>query len=276
MKLGVQLYGCMKDFRKSPEKFLCGLAEAGYTQAEPCVAFGFSGEELEKSGVNPVWLPDGAEGFCRLIRENGLEFSSCHIFGDPLAHFEELRRFVVSCKVRQIVLNFPGDDLERNYLVFADRCLALAARLREIGAELWLHNNFPEVRLKIGKQSILELTLARCKGAVGVQVDVGWALYGGEEPVEYLKRLAPYLRSIHYKDLKPGYQNLPVDQVHTCLGDGCLDVNRIFRYTESLGIPQLVDQDCSEDFSLDLTRSAILLQTLHKVSSMETESEGSK
>ena len=276
MKLGVQLYGCMKDFRKDPEGFFRGLAEAGYTQAEPCVALGSSGEELEKNGVNPVWLPAETEGFCRLMRENGLELSSCHIFGDPLAHFEELRRFVISCGVRQIVLNFPEGDLVREYSAFADRCLTLASRLREIGAGLLLHNSFPEVRLKIGGQSILELALERCEGAVGVQVDVGWALYGGEEPVEYLKRLAPYLRSLHYKDLKPGYRSLPVDQAHTCLGDGCLDVKSVFEYTKPLGIPQLVDQDSSADFLRDLTRSAALLRALHEGEPLKAESGASR
>ena len=40
MKLGVQLFGCMKYFNADPEGFLTQLKERGYDVVEPCVSFG--------------------------------------------------------------------------------------------------------------------------------------------------------------------------------------------------------------------------------------------
>ena len=93
MELGVQIYGCMREFRADPEAFCARLKTAGYTQIEPCVALSMDAAALEKSGMNPVWQPEETAGFARLLEKHGLALTSCHVFGDPRGDAEKAADF---------------------------------------------------------------------------------------------------------------------------------------------------------------------------------------
>lgn len=261
MELGVQIYGCMDLFRQDPDGFFQALSAAGYTQAEPCVAFGISGDEIAGSGMKPVWLPEEVPGFAARMREHGLTLSSCHMFGDTAVYGTEMVKLCEETGIRQVVLNLPGGLSGEGCRAFADTCKAFALRLKESGIELWLHNGFPEIREQHEGKSVYEYVLESCEGLVGAQADVGWVLYGGREPVSFLEAIHPYLRSLHYKDLKKGYEALPLNAIHTALGSGALDAEGIYRYAARHAIPQLIDQDASDgDFIEDLRQSAKVLR----------------
>lgn len=261
MKLGVQTYGCMRVFRADPEKFCARLAAAGYTQLEPCISMNKTAQELEAAGMNPVWLPEEVPSFAAMMAEHGLELSSCHVFCDLRADAERVAELAEACHIPQIVVSFPSGDLKALWSPFAEDCLYLAEKLKQVGAELWIHNHCAEIRTKVNGKTALELVLERCAGAVGAQIDVGWVLYGGEEPVAYLERVLPYVRSMHYKDMKPGYAQMAMnDEIHAVLGRGALDWRAVQAYVQAHGIPELVDQDVSAgDFLADLEESAARL-----------------
>ena len=40
MRYGVQIFGCLGEFRQDPDAFFDRLAAMGYGQVEPCVVFG--------------------------------------------------------------------------------------------------------------------------------------------------------------------------------------------------------------------------------------------
>lgn len=273
MNLGLQLYGCMELFRENPEQFLREISGMGYTQIEPCIALGITAGELAASGMKPVWLPEEVSVFSPLLKKYALDLTSCHFFGDPLKHLDTVLSLVRSQGIRQIILNLPQADPEGEpdiltaFSGFALRCQKLASELKEAGAELWLHNGAPELRQKTDGVSLLEFVLRRCGGSVGLQLDVGWALYAGDEPAALMRHLAPYLKSVHYKDLKAGYETLPADQIHTALGSGCLDTGLVYQTACSLNLTQLIDQDQSDgSFLQDLKQSS---QVLHSLSQIE-------
>ncbi len=254
MKLGVQIYGCMREFRADPEAFCTRLRAAGYTQIEPCVSLSMDAAALEQNGMNPVWQPAEAAGFIRLLQNHGLSFSSCHVFGDLRADAEKAAAFAAENGARELVVNCPGGETAESYRRFAESCLYLAEKFDAVGVQLWVHNGWPEIRAHFDGKTGLELVLEACGGKVGAQIDVGWVLYGGEDPVAYLETVRPYLRSIHYKDVRPA---LPLDQIHVPLGDGALNWRGVRAFARQNGIPELIDQDVSAgDFLLDLEQSA--------------------
>lgn len=257
MELGVQIYGCMREFRADPEAFCARLKAAGYTQIEPCVALSMDAAALEKSGMNPVWQPEETAGFARLLEKHGFALTSCHVFGDPRGDAEKAADFAAQNYIRQIVVNCPGGGTAEGYLRFAEDCLYLAEKLEAAGTALWIHNGWPEIRAHFDGKTGLELVLEHCAGAAGAQIDVGWVLYGGEDPAAYLDRVRPYLRSIHYKDVRPA---LPLEQIHVPLGGGALDWRSVRAFARANGVPELIDQDVSAgDFLADLADSARLL-----------------
>lgn len=263
MELGVQIYGCMDLFRKDPDGFFRELSAAGYTQVEPCVAFGISGEEIEQSGMKPVWLPEEVPGFVARMREHGLALRSCHMFGDTEKYGAEMMKLCEENGIAQIVLNLPGGLNRDNCGDYAAACRSFALRLKEGGIELWLHNGFHEIREDIDGKSVYECVLEKCEGTVGAQADVGWVLYGGRDPAAFMQTIRPYLRSVHYKDIKKNYEALPLDRIHTALGSGALNTAEIYASVSDLGLPQLIDQDASDgDFMEDLRQSAAVLAAL--------------
>lgn len=261
MKLGVQIYGSMPEFRQDPETFCARLAAAGYTQIEPVVALNMTAEEIEAAGMNPVWLPEETAAFKKLLEKHGLELTSCHIFGDPAKDADKAARLAAEHGLTQIVVNCPACESEADFAAFADGCLVLAERLQAVGSALWIHNSWPEIRAKVNGETALEYILKRCGGKVGTQIDVGWVLYGGEDPMEYLKKVEPYLQCIHYKDICAGYADMGPGDVHVPLGKGAVDWCAVKAYADAHGLPEIIDQDMSHgDFLQDLADTAVLLK----------------
>lgn len=264
MELGLQLYGCMSVFRENTDAFFEAVANMGYTQIEPCVAFGTSREKLQTAGVQPVWLPEEVPGFLDQMRKHGLKASSCHVFGDLMQHIDEMGSLAAENGLQEIVINFGAGGRDREAVTaFAARCAEGAAMLSERNIALWLHNGAAEIRGKIDGKTLYEFVLAACGGKLRAQVDVGWVQYGGEEPVSFLQRVQGDLASVHYKDLKPGYAALSQGEIAIALGDGVLNTKAIVEETMELPVTQIVDQDSSDgDFLADLASSAACLSAL--------------
>lgn len=261
MKLGVQIYGCMRWFREDPKGFCKRLSTAGYTQIEPCVALNLTEKELEEQGFQPVWQPEEADDFAAVLSEYGLELTSCHIFGDVREDAQKAAALAHKNKLTQIVVNCPVFSAQEDCIRFAEGCLFLAEKLKAVGTELWIHNGWPEIRTKFDGKTALEIVLEHCGGKVGTQIDVGWVLYGGEDPMEYLQKVSPYLRSIHYKDIRREYRELDVNDIHIALGKGAVDWETIHRFAVEHHFSEVIDQDMSpEDFLRDLEESADLLK----------------
>lgn len=254
-KLGIQLYGAMELFREDPDGFLRALAEAGYTDIEPCLAVGTTGAELAKKGAQPVWLPEEFTQFRNLAAEHGLTLTSCHIFGDPEAHMDTLLGLAAENGIKAFVLGCPGKEEELPR--FTALCRRVSASLSAQGVELWVHNSYPEILARRENKTLYERVLTACDGALGAQVDVGWVLYGGEDPAALLERIAPCLRSVHYKDIRGDHTQISPREHPIALGRGLLDVVPIREKADRLGITQLVDQDASPGSLLeDLKESA--------------------
>ena len=260
MDFGVQLFGCAALFRADPAGFLRSVAEAGYRQVEPCIAF--SSINLPAGMINPFWALDELDEFVGLLKQNGLSLGSCHAFGDLLANIEAVKKAARDYEIGQIVIGLPRENLAEQMEGFCDMAARLAAELEKIGVGLWLHNSYAEISEKVDGVSVYEAVLKQCGGKVGAQVDAGWVQYGGEDPVSFMERIKPYIRSVHYKDLKKNYRDLPGAEIHECLGVGCLDVKAIFNFAKALNVPQLIDQDNSDNGMMnDLKSSAELLRS---------------
>ncbi|MBP3704407.1 MAG: sugar phosphate isomerase/epimerase [Clostridia bacterium] len=261
MKLGVQIYGSTPEFRADPEGFCARLAAVGYTQIEPVVSLNMSAEQIAAVGMNPVWQPEETPEFKKLLEKHGLELTSCHIFGDPAKDADKAAKLAEENDLKQIVVNCPRCENEADYAAFADGCLVLAEKLREVGVELWIHNSWPEIRAKVNGKTALEYILERCGGKVGTQIDVGWVLYGGEDPVMYLEKVLPYLRCIHYKDILAGYADMDIMKIHIALGRGAVDWRAVQAFAKAHNLPEIIDQDMSPgDFLKDLEETAALLK----------------
>ncbi len=279
MKFGVQIFGCMAQCKQDPEGFFQTLAEAGYSQIEPCVLFddpNIAEQKARREGnafmlqlLDVIWKPEELPEYLRLMKKHGLALSSVHVFADQINESTEL--LIETAKKNQIsayVVNCNQQTIARDYITFAKECSTLSKLLQEHGIELWIHNNGAEMKAKVdykgGRVPVLSAILDLCsEDKVGVQIDVGWVLYGGIDPVEYLLDQKDYVRSVHFKDLKKDFSTRKDGDIFACLGDGALNVKEIMGAVPELkaGITVLVDQDASDgDIMEDLKISCQVLR----------------
>lgn len=263
MEFGVQIFGCLAECKKNPDTFFKSLAAAGYKQIEPCLLFDdpaimvqkarMAGSEFMERLAENIWKPEELQKYIQTMEKYGLKLSSVHVFANNIRQSAD--KMIETAKINNItayVVNCNQQTITSEYELFASECRDLAGTLKEHGIELWIHNNGAEVKNMVehnGKQvPILSAILDICKKEnVGAQIDVGWVLYGGINPVKYLHDVKEYVRSIHFKDLKKDFEVRTDGDIFTCLGDGALNVKEIMEYVPlNSGLTLIVDQDASD------------------------------
>ncbi len=263
MEFGVQIFGCLAQCKRDPDTFFKTLAGAGYKQIEPCILFDdplkkmeqakADGNEFMESLMENVWKPEELPSYLKLMEKYGLDLSSVHVFADNLN--EVIGKMIETAKknnIKAYVVNCNQQTVALEYEAFAEECSNLSSILKEHGIELWIHNNGAEMKARVEHKGtqvpVLSAILELCKNAdVGVQIDVGWVLYGGIDPVEYLSEVREYLRSVHFKDLKKDFATRIDGDIFACLGDGALEVKEILEsIPQDAGITVLIDQDASD------------------------------
>lgn len=255
MKLGVQLFGCHKDYNADPAGFLRQLKDRGYTVVEPCILF--SDMPL------PVWSVDTLNEHIARVRDLGMEVDSFHSFAGDF--WNKIDEHVDVCQrggFKRVVLGYRGAFEKAACDEFAQHCIQMADGLAAHGIELWLHNSWQEIAGKVEGMSAYEYILRACGGKLGAQVDTGWVVCGGEDLMDFLTRNEPYVRSIHHKDVASLLdENNKTDNLP--LGTGIVDTKGAFEFGKARNLRQLVDQDFSLGILIDdLAQSARYINSL--------------
>ena len=232
MDLGVQLFGVLANTDLPAAEALRRIREAGYSHVEPCLA-------LEPIGAfeKMIWPRDRFEGYMEMIAEQGLKVSSVHIFGNALnAHARTLCGLAEKWGIGAFVVKVPNDPTELQIHETAIAWMTLADALREAGALLLIHNEAGDITVKADGKTLCEHMTDLCQGRVGLQVDVGWVMQGGENPVDFLQRNRNLVRSVHFKDFDAKGSAATV-------GEGILPLAECFAFARAHGLPQIIDQD---------------------------------
>ncbi len=238
MYFGLQMFGAGKLWQEDPAAFPAKVKEMGFAQAEPCVFLG---------GALPVQIPgiwdiDTFRREARWLQNSGIQIPSMHVFAmDWDKALPDMLRIAKECGVRQFVLKCPEQVDREGYTAFVSLCVRLADALAKENASLLLHNEKYDIEGKLDGKTAFEWVLEKCEGRVFAQVDVGWALAGGENPEALLWHNESLVRSVHYKDFKLGDQPQEV-----LIGAGDVDTPACFQFARAHGVPQIVDMDLGD------------------------------
>lgn len=261
MRFGINLWGVWKHLARDPQLFCKTVRKCGYRYLEPCIVIG-----------------DGIDGLPRFMEEaelaklleiagkEGLQTVSAHaIITDEERAAERMKSFAKSCGIRQFVLKCPDTYTEDAYESYAQKLMKYADALKEVGAEILLHNEGAEIAAQLGGVSAYEWLLRRCGGKVFAEPDVGWMMHGSEngkggaDPEEFLWKNAEYVHAIHYKDFAKGEDGV----CRQCaIGEGMVDLEAVFQFARAAEVIQYADQDESEDMMRDLQVTAKKLSAL--------------
>jgi sugar phosphate isomerase/epimerase len=116
---------------------------------------------------------------------------------------------------------------------------AIGQRCRERGLQFLYHNHNWEFTRFEGEYALDTLLAETDPELVQMELDTYWVKRGGEDPVEYLRRLHGRCPLLHIKDVEPGEE-----QFFAEVGEGTLDWGAILREAEAAGTTWLVvEQD---------------------------------
>lgn len=226
--VGVQLYTVRNEMAKDFEGTLKSVAALGY-------------KEFEFAGYNNK----SPQEVRTLLSALGVTAPSAHF---PLAAFEkDVNKTIETAKTvghKILICPFLMPN-ERKTLDDYKRVCGILNRAgeacRAAGIQLGYHNHDFEFKELEGKLP-MDLMLAECdKNLVKIELDLGWVVYAGKDPVELFAKHPGRFISFHVKDMNPNTKEITVE-----LGNGNVDFKRIFANSKKSGVKHFfVEQDRS-------------------------------
>lgn len=192
LKVGLILYSVRDEMAKDPLATVKKVGELGYKYVEVCnhnaaadpgCGFGIGAEELKAE-------------FDRF----GTKAISAHIFpieGADLTKVVAYEKILGNTNIVNPMARFSSyDDMMRQIEGFNES----GKKLKEMGMNYLYHNHNHEFRTYKGK-SIMDYIVENTDPAyVSLELDTFWAMRGGKDPIEILKKYGDRIKLVHQKD----------------------------------------------------------------------------
>ena len=228
LPMGVQLYSVRDLLPKDYEGTLAALAKIGFRQAETAGFFGHSAKEVKAA-----------------MKQAGLRCVGAHYALDKLKpSVEETTAFCHEADIQYVVCSSPmlqdpsrvksTDPFVRmkamtldDWKWSAEQFNQVAAKVNAAGLRFAYHNHYPEFHELDGKRPYDVLLESTDPKLVTFEMDCGWVVVGGGDPVEYLKQYPTRISMLHVKQFalsKTGGEPASVEFGH----GGDIDYRPIF------------------------------------------------
>jgi sugar phosphate isomerase/epimerase len=220
--LGLQLYSVRALLPKEYDGTLKDIGALGFREVESAGYFNHSAAEVKQA-----------------MAAANLHLISAHHSSDDLhKKLDEIIAFDKEVGVSYIVCSYPGykdpttpKNPDRN-LAFtlddwrwnADQFNQIADKVSAAGMRFGYHNHTMEFHEIDGVVPYNELLRLTDPAKVTFELDCGWVVIGGGNPIDYLKKYPSRISMLHVKDFKPD-TNPPVAAE---LGTGRIDYVPIF------------------------------------------------
>jgi len=239
-KTAVQLY-TLRDVDLPFDELLEAVANAGFDGVE----FAYRVPDEDPEEVRAV------------LDETGLAAAGAHVHLEDLEDdFEETVAFYETLGVTNVVIPWLDEEYfaTREGLDEAvERLSAVEADLAERGLDLHYHNHDQEYTDFDGAPGFFTFI---DESDVGLELDLGFVLIGGDDPAERLRAVGDRCRLAHLKDVD-------ADAGHSVpVGEGDLDVEGVSAAFEEIGGEWLIYEYEGEDPLASLDDAAATMRDL--------------
>jgi len=231
LPLGLQLYSVRELLPKDYEGTLRQLSAIGYREVEAAGFFGRSASDVKQT-------MEQAELHC---------VSAHYGYADLAPHLEDVIEYGKALGLEYIICASPGlpegsraksadNKVNREAMTLddwrwnAEQFNKMGERVNAAGIKFGYHNHTAEFRSANGVVMYDELLRLTDPAKVTMEMDCGWVIVGGKNPVDYLKRYPTRISMLHVKDFKlsgaPGSDTAPPPSAE--LGQGSIDYRPIF------------------------------------------------
>lgn len=231
---GIQLYTVDKELKADVDGTLKTIHSIGYKEVEGAGFAGLSAKQFRAA-------LDRAE----------LKCNSTHFFnfgdGDPSAIFEQANTLGVKYVVSSFIGKFgknktDGEAGPDEYKAMAEFFNQLGTSAKKASLQLAYHNHNTEFKDlghgEVGYDIFVDATEPEL---VKLELDCGWMVAAGHNPVNYFKRYPNRYRMIHIKDfVKPAKPSTSLERTEvpqgTVLGTGYIKYKPILTAAKAAGV----------------------------------------
>jgi len=219
LPVGLQLYSVRNLLPKDFEGTLMQLSAAGYTEVEAAGYFNKTaadfGNALHKAGLKCI--------------------STHHALTELKTQFSQLVEYGQALGLEYIICSWAGvhrDPTRKGELnlddwrYVADQFNEIGAKVKSAGMTFGYHNHWVEFGTENGTVFFDELLKRTDPKVVCFEMDCGWVVAGGHNPVEYLSKYPDRFPLFHIKDLVKSSDGKWHDVV---MGKGTFDYRPILR-----------------------------------------------
>jgi sugar phosphate isomerase/epimerase len=233
LPIGIQLYTVRSETAKDLDGTLKKLSDIGYREVELAGYYDKSPKELSA-----------------LLKRYGLAAPSAHRgLKDVLANPDKEIDFLREMGVSYLVIPFPAveDDRFANQPADAQKTIAnsttlddwkwiaenlnkIAEKAKRAGLRTGYHNHNLEFRKIDGVVAYDQLLQSTDPALVSFEMDIGWVVAAGVDPLAYFKKYPKRFSMLHIKDVKKGTPT-KTDVVKTDtteVGSGQIDWKHLF------------------------------------------------
>ena len=243
LPLALQLYSLREDAAKDFPLVLKKVADMGYR------------------GVEYAGLHDrAAADVAKIVADLGMVSASAHMAvpaaGNVNQIVDDTKALGIGCIVSG---GGPGDfETADKIKALADGFKAGAELLAPHGIRLGYHNHWWEFDHQVDGRCPHDILMSLA-GKMFAQVDTYWALFGGDDPVEVIRRNAGRVELLHIKDgtLEKTDEGRPATP-HTAIGAGKLDTPAVVAAGQEAGSRWLIVEldNCATDMEEAVRQSA--------------------
>jgi sugar phosphate isomerase/epimerase len=227
--IGLQLYTVREEANKDLLGTLKKLQTIGYREVETAGFYGKSGKELRK-----------------ILADHGMTAPSAHSsMGDIQKNMQKLVDGAAEVGAKYFVCAFPalppgvtaanGDALAKTITLDhwkwnAEQLNKLGEMAKKAGVQAGYHNHNMEFRSYNGVTGMDELLKSTDPKLVTIELDLGWVVAAGVDPVAYIKKHAERISLLHVKDVAKGAPISTTElKPHTVeIGRGQIDWKSVF------------------------------------------------
>ena len=237
--LGLQLYSVRELLPKDYEGTLKQIGAIGFREVESAGYYDHSAAAVKQAMSNA-----------------GLHLVSAHYSSDDLHQkLDQVLAFNKELGVSYIICSFPGfKDPSRvkgmnpketiaaftleDWRWNAEQFNAIGKKVSAAGMKFGYHNHTMEFHELDGVVPYVELLRLTDPAHVTMEMDCGWVVVGGANPIDYLSKYPTRITLLHVKDFKGITPASSIENVPTIveLGQGSIDYRPILQQAAKSGV----------------------------------------
>ncbi|MHB2007272.1 MAG: sugar phosphate isomerase/epimerase family protein [Acidobacteriaceae bacterium] len=237
LPLGLQLYSVREMLPKDYAGTLKQVGALGYRQVEAAGFYNHSASDVKQA-----------------MKNAGLNCVSAHYSYDDLnVKFDEVLAFNKEIGASYIICSSPGfknptrvKNMKRrdwaNAITLedwrwkAERFNKFGEKVHAAGLKFGYHNHTMEFQKQNGVVPYIELLKLTDPSKVTMEMDCGWVVVGGGNPIELLERYPTRISMLHVKDFKVTGKPMSVSNPPSAeLGQGSIDYRPILQAAAKAG-----------------------------------------